>query len=122
MNENATYYVIRAWDNTIVAGYVSLDAASREADRRSQGRYLPRHFVRTVGENANLPRELQARTATEHALAYARAHGGVIFAGRNVHAGCSRSFSAAALRALEREGLVTLRLSPDGGMMAEVKS
>lgn len=121
MNENAVYYVIRCWDNTIVAGYVGFDAAQREAKRRSEVLGLPPHVVRSVGENANLPREKQARTASDHALAYARENGGVVFAGRNIdRRSCVRKFSALALEKLARDGYVTLSLSPDGGMMATV--
>jgi LDH2 family malate/lactate/ureidoglycolate dehydrogenase len=53
----------------------------------------------------------------EKALAWARAHG-VIFAGTNIRNGCQVTFAASVIRALARRGLVTLAISPDGGMMA----
>lgn len=55
------------------------------------------------------------------ALDLAKANDGAVFAGYNVTKKGSRVMVAAStLRALEKQGLVTLCIGPDGGMMARV--
>lgn len=50
------------------------------------------------------------------ALEFAQRHGAV-HAGANVKRGHVVRFPASVLRALERRGLLSLQISPDGGMM-----
>ncbi len=43
---------------------------------------------------------------------------GVVFAGSNVHKGRTEFVFASSLKALARQGIVTIHTSPDGGLMA----
>ena len=54
------------------------------------------------------------------ALSFARDSGGTLYAGRNVIRGRSLVVNARTLDGLASRGLVTLSVSPDGGMMATV--
>lgn len=58
--------------------------------------------------------------ATRRDLVRARiAEDGAVFAGNNVsRKGCVENISASTLRSMERAGLVTIRMSPDGRLMA----
>ena len=45
---------------------------------------------------------------------------GAVFAGRSEHKGSAFTVSASTLRALERQGKLTLSIGPDGGMMGRL--
>lgn len=58
--------------------------------------------------------------ASADALLIAARDGGCVIAGKSEHNGCVERVSALTIKSLANYGLVTLRISPDGGMMGQL--
>jgi len=110
------------WAGGLLASALFLEGARRTGQYLANHPILSKQAIRSV--NPTAPRALapNLKNLSESqlkALTIADANNGIVFAGANhLRNGSIQHVPAAALRALERRGVVTLHIGPDGGMMA----